>query len=111
MANLKLALSEVIGDEDVFRIPRVVAYNRLETRPRTLDCTRSLSAEIRDPLWMLTRQWQFGEFEGEDAASPVTARISYRHESMNRVALPKGQAFQFDFKKIPLETQVERERI
>ena len=111
MANVKLALPQVIRDDDIFRIPRVVAYNRLETRPRTLDFTRSLSAEVRDPLWMLTRQWQFGEFEGEDAASPVTARISYRHDSMNRVAFPKGNVFQFDFEKIPLETQVERERI
>jgi hypothetical protein len=111
MANVKLNLSQVIGDEEIFRIPRVVTYNRLEARPRTLDFTGSLSAEVRDPLWMLTRQWQFGEFEGEDASSPVTARISYRHESMNRVALPKGQVLQFDFERIPLETQVERERI
>ena len=26
----------------------------------------SLQARIYDPLWLLPRQWQFGEFEGED---------------------------------------------
>ena len=28
-----------------------------------------------DPLWMLTRQWQMGEFQGEDAGTPVHARV------------------------------------
>ena len=28
---------------------------------------RALRAEVRDPLWMLTRQWQMGEFQGDDA--------------------------------------------
>ena len=32
---------------------------------------------MRDPLWFLTRQWQFGEFEGDDAGSPIDARIAY----------------------------------
>src|SRR5947199_6949551 len=111
MANVKLNLSQVIGDKDIFRLPRVVAYNRLEACPRTLDFTRNLSAEIRDPLWMLTRQWQFGEFEGEDAASPVTCRIAYHHERMDRVAFPKEQTFEFDPTFIPLETKIEQERI
>ena len=30
-------------------------------------------AEVRDALWMLTRQWQMGEFEGDDAGSPIEA--------------------------------------
>ena len=43
-----------------FREPAVTAYNRLEARPRAHDFTRSLRAEVRDPLWMITRQWQLG---------------------------------------------------
>src|SRR5439155_1272445 len=93
MADAKLTLSQVMSKDEVYRLPHIVAYNRLEARPRTLDFTRNLSAEIRDPLWMLTRQWQFGEFEGEDAASPVTCRIAYHHERMDRVAFPKEQTF------------------
>src|SRR6478735_978070 len=43
--------------------------SRLEPRPRDNDLRRSLSAEVRDPLWFLFRQWQMGEFQGEDTGS------------------------------------------
>jgi hypothetical protein len=48
----------------------ITYWSRLEPRPRGRSLRRSLAAEIRDPLWMLTRQWQLGEFQGEDAGSP-----------------------------------------
>jgi hypothetical protein len=54
-------------------LPTVALWNRLEGRPRTNDFSRALRAEVRDPLWMLSRQWQLGEFRGADAGSPVTA--------------------------------------
>ncbi len=91
--------------------PRVVAFNRLEARPRTLDFTRSLRAEVRDPLWLLTRQWQFGEFAGEDAASPVASRIGYREQPIDRVAFHGSAPFQLPPTSMPLETRVERERV
>jgi hypothetical protein len=56
--------------------PTVGLWNRLEGRPRTTDFGRALSAEVRDALWMLSRQWQMGEFRGADAGSPVTAMYS-----------------------------------
>ncbi|MEU7870015.1 hypothetical protein [Dactylosporangium sp. NPDC049140] len=56
--------------------PTIGRWNRLEGRPRTTDFDRALRAELRDPLWMLTRQWQLGEFRGSDAGSPVTAFYS-----------------------------------
>uniref|UniRef100_UPI000B359946 hypothetical protein n=1 Tax=Crenothrix polyspora TaxID=360316 RepID=UPI000B359946 len=93
-----------------YRIPSITAYNRLETSPRTANFDRSLQAEVRDPLWMLTRQWQFGEFEGEDAASAVTAQIVGMHTIMDRVSFPVGEAFAFN-QDMPLETHVERESI
>lgn len=112
MAKSSLFLTQVIqSDMWLYRLPRVIAYNRLEARPRTLDFTGSLRAEVRDPLWMLTRQWQFGEFQGEDAASPVTSRIAYQHQKIDQVALHDGKAFAFDAAVMPLETRVERERI
>lgn len=111
MPKIDLALSQVVGKAAVFRIPRVVAFNRLEPRPRTVDFTRSLRAEIRDPLWMLTRQWQFGEFAGEDAASAVVARIGYHHRTVDAVTLGDGKPFAFDPSAMPLETRVEREMI
>jgi hypothetical protein len=111
MSTPVLRLNQVIAESAVFRLPRIIAFNRLETRPRTLDFSRSLRAEVRDPLWMLTRQWQFGEFNGEDAATCVTSRIAFQHETIDRLALRNDNAFPFDPATIPLETRVERERI
>jgi hypothetical protein len=93
-----------------YRIASITAYNRLEASPRNTDFTRSLRAEIRDPLWMLTRQWQFGEFKGEDAGSPVTAQILGEHTTLDRISFPGNQVFGYD-ESIPLEVQVERESL
>lgn len=54
--------------------PAITRWNRLEGRPRGHDFERALRAEVRDALWMLCRQWQMGEFQGDDAGSPVLAR-------------------------------------
>src|SRR6185436_20724894 len=105
MPKIDLALSQVVSKSAIFRLPRVVAFNRLEARPRTLDFTRSLRAEVRDPLWLLTRQWQFGEIAGEDAASCVTSRIAFQHETIDRIAFSDKQPFPFDPLTIPLETR------
>ena len=35
------------------------------------DLEPGLQAQVADPLWLLARQWQFGELDGEDAGSPV----------------------------------------
>jgi len=53
----------------------ITYWNRLEPRPVAPSIAASLSARVRDPLWFLTRQWQFGEFQGEDAGSPAFARV------------------------------------
>jgi hypothetical protein len=111
MATLVLTLNQVIVDSAIFRLPRIIAFNRLEARPRTFDFSRSLRAEVRDPLWMLTRQWQFGEFNGEDAATCVTSRIAFQHEAIDRLAFRSENAFTFDPATMPLEARVERERI
>ena len=57
------------------RFPTAMTWNRLEARPRTTSLDRALRAEVRDPLWMLTKQWQMGEFRGSDAGSPVFAKL------------------------------------
>ena len=111
MSTRVLALNQVMFPAAIFRLPRIIAFNRLEARPRTFDFSRSLRAEVRDPLWMLTRQWQFGEFNGEDAATCVTSRIAFQHETIDRLAFRDENAFAFDPATIPLETRVERERI
>jgi hypothetical protein len=71
--------------------------SRLEARPRDNDLRRSLAAEIRDPLWFLSRQWQMGEFEGEDTGSLAyiqysgsTSPIPRWVKQGNEVALDPG---------------------
>ena len=93
-----------------YRIPTITAYNRLEATPRTTNFDRSLKAEVRDAMWMLTRQWQFGEFQGEDAASAVTAQIIGEHTAMDRVRFLKNSVSAYD-ETVPLETHAERETL
>ena len=99
--------------------PAITLWNRLEGRPRKEDFDRSLRAEVRDPLWMLTRQWQFGEFKGEDAGSAVKARVQLNTSRINRYAVKSenrdatggeqyDNAVPYDT-SFPLETEVERE--
>jgi hypothetical protein len=56
--------------------PSVTTWTRLEPRPRAPSVGSALSARIRDPLWFLTRQWQFGEFQATDAGAPAWVRIA-----------------------------------
>lgn len=97
----------------------ITLWNRLEGRPRKADFDRSLRAEVRDPLWMLTRQWQFGEFKGEDAGSAVKARVQLNTTRIDRYAVKSenrdatgGELFEnavpYD-QSFPLEIEVERE--
>ncbi len=53
-------------------------WNRVEARPRASEIAESLAARVRDPLWFLARQWQAGEFHGEDAGSPAYVQLSAR---------------------------------
>jgi len=94
----------------IYRDPQITAYNRLEPRARTEDFARSLRAEIRDPLWMLARQWQMGEFEAEDAGSAIDARLLTSQAQIDRVSLGGASAQPYD-ENIPLETVVECETI
>lgn len=55
-------------------LPTITLWNRLEGRPRTENFDRALRAEVADALWMLSKQWQMGEFIGDDAGSPVLAK-------------------------------------
>ena len=55
-------------------MPSITSWMRLEPRSRDAEMNASLQARIYDPLWLLARQWQLGEFQGEDNGSPVIAR-------------------------------------
>src|SRR6266567_4034445 len=97
--------------------PSTTSWTRLESRSRDADMQRTISARVFDPLWMLTRQWQVGEFQGEDTGSPVVARVRAQSAMVSRCylgELPANtqiQAPPYDSDKLPLEVMVERRRV
>src|SRR5262245_1660803 len=98
-------------------MPSISTWRRLEPRSRESDVQIGLQARVHDPLWLLGRQWQVGEFKGEDAGSPVVSRLEADSFGLTRYlprALPAtgtatGQPL--DSRTTPLETIVEREPV
>jgi hypothetical protein len=90
--------------------PSVTTWDRLEARPRTIAFDRALKAEVRDPLWMLTKQWQMGEFRGSDAGSPVYAKLMIDTTRLTKYQ-PDGQAAQAFDHTVPVEATVEQRTI
>jgi hypothetical protein len=89
------------------RFPAITTWNRLEARPRSRHFERALRAEVRDALWMLTKQWQMGEFRGSDAGSPAFAKVLLDTTRLTRYR-PAGGLAQLLDPSMPLETKVER---
>ncbi|NOQ70571.1 MAG: hypothetical protein GQ574_01130 [Crocinitomix sp.] len=94
--------------------PGIITWNRLEPRPRTEDFDRTLRAEVRDALWMMTRQWQFGEFQAEDTGSAIFSKVNIKKSKLDKIVM--GIAETTDdiddlTTNIPLEANVEKEII
>ena len=89
---------------------KFMAYERVE--PDELqDVAAALRAPIADPLWLLGRQWQFGEHRGEDASSPVelrcetsTAALQSLDKRVGRPGAPQGA---IDPSAVPAEALLE----
>ena len=64
--------------------PAVNTRSRLEGLPLSADLQPALSAEVADPLWLLCRQWQFLEFAGEDAGTPIDVRVEGERSELSR---------------------------
>ena len=86
----------------------ITYWNRIEPRPRSADLGPTLAARIRDPLWMLTRQWQFGEFQGEDAASPAWVHFGGTLSPIIGWATSGGPSASYSASR-PLDSEIERE--
>ena len=92
------------------KFPSITLWNRLEARPRAHNFDRALQAEVRDPLWMLTKQWQMGEFRGDDAGSPAFAKIQMETTQITKYQANDHSIQSFD-KDLPLEAKVEQKKI
>ena len=101
----------------------ITSWTRLEPHCTDADMATSTSARLLDPLWMLTRQWQMGEFQAEDAGTPIQARVRATSAMLTHCyagALPKPApgtpttaiaAPAYDPTRTPLEVMVERRRM
>src|SRR5262249_47217791 len=47
--------------------------------PGRSDTDEGLRARVADPVWFITRQWQLGELQGEDASTPVVVTSAPQH--------------------------------
>jgi hypothetical protein len=90
--------------------PTIMMWNRLEGRPRTHNFDKALKAEVRDALWMITKQWQMGEFKGDDAGSPVFAKIHITSSHVQKYKAANKAVQDFE-DNIPLEVKAEQKKI
>ena len=62
-----------------------IAWSRVWSSYRRVGLREGLRARMADPAWMLGRQWQFGEFQGDDAASPVRFEVTHRRVPIRQI--------------------------
>lgn len=87
---------------------------QLELRNQCPDMKDGLQARIHDPLWLLARQWQTGEFKADDAGSPVGAQIQVENAPITRYRPGQSTAVaprEYFPATTPLEALVEHETI
>jgi hypothetical protein len=95
-------------------MPSITTWARLETSTASDDVAEGLTARIHDPLWLLARQWQVGEFQGQDGGTPIIARWRgtvaplTRYQAGPIAPNTSITAGRFDSANVPLETLVER---
>lgn len=112
---------EVVGgllaEEFVHVTPSITTWSRLEPHPATPDLAPGLTAQIADPLWLLHRQWAFGELDGEDAGTPIDVRLAGEHAVLGRYhpgplgSSPDTASVDYAHLDLPLEVAVEREPV
>jgi hypothetical protein len=90
---------------------------RIEPVPLTPDLRPALRAEIADPAWMICRQAQFLEFQGDDGGSPIQAKFEGECSQLTRYAPgapdanAANRAVPYSAEDMPLEPLVEREPV
>ena len=97
------------------RTPSITGATRLETQPTSVGMLNGLRAPLADPLWLLSRQWQFNEFQGEDAGTPLRVKFGVNGTAVD--AFRSGtDAQQRPWQPLaahsaPIETRVEAEPV
>ena len=108
MKEMKTSLDEKISLKEKYLTSNV--YTRLEPRTRSSDYQKALSFEIYDPLWMLSRQWQFGRFKAVDCGTPVLVKIKTERRKIDNIQSPKGGKVLDSYSTDePMEYEVEKQ--
>lgn len=95
----------------------ITGWIRVEPLPRSTDLQIALEARIADPMWLLARQWQMGEFAAEDAGSPIVANLRADVARFDRFHAgspgdsPASHSIDHRDEATPLETLIERENV
>jgi hypothetical protein len=108
--NKYVAIDNIAEELTLKKFSGITLWNRLEARPRTNNFNRALKAEVRDALWMLTKQWQMGEFLGDDAGSPVFSKMYMGKTALTKYVPGNNPVEAFD-DAVPLEAKVEKRKI
>jgi len=90
-----------------------MTWKRVESSGVDPQVEEGLQARIADPLWLLARQWQVGEFTGEDAATPVfiQAEVETAQIAAYSPGPPEQRSSVSSLRGLPLETVVEAESV
>ncbi|WP_119079805.1 hypothetical protein [Chitinophaga alhagiae] len=108
--NKYVAIENITTELTAKSLVGITMWNRLEARPRTNNFDRALKAEVRDALWMLSKQWQMGEFLGDDAGSPVFSRMYMAKTKLTKY-VPGSHGVEVFDESVPLEAKVEKRAI
>lgn len=90
----------------------MISLFRIEATNTDPDLTDGLAARAADPLWYLARQWQVGEFRGEDAATPILIEAVIDTYSLTTAFVQAdGQRHETEIDQVtrPLQAAVEAE--
>jgi hypothetical protein len=90
----------------------------IRLHPSSTDETLAIAvqARIHDPLWLLGRQWQFGELRHDAGATPVDVRLEGATAPFARMRgggadVTTGRSTAIKTRNTPLEAIVERESV
>jgi hypothetical protein len=89
----------------------------IRLHPESTDDTMvsSVQARMHDPLWLLGRQWQFGELRHDAGATPIDVRVEGTSSPLTRLRggrEPQAPgSIALKTQHVPLETVAEREAV
>jgi hypothetical protein len=85
----------------------LVSQTRLESSITAPSMTETIKAQVHDALWMLTQQNRVGEYNAEDAGTPISVKVALNKTKLNRLQATVNSSVEYN-SNVPLEARVER---